>query len=122
MQIEVSIGEALDKVSILTIKLNKLDDTNQLRNVSKELGKITKVLPKGILEDPLYQKLCKVNMILWDIEDKIRECERGAWFDDEFISLARSVYYTNDERAALKKEINIKYNSDLIEEKSYQQY
>ena len=122
MQIEVSIGEALDKVSILTIKLNKLDDTNQLRNVSKELGKITKVLPKGILEDPLYQKLCKVNMILWDIEDKIRECERGAWFDDEFISLARSVYYTNDERAALKKEINIKYNSDLIEEKSYKQY
>jgi hypothetical protein len=122
MQIEVSIGEVLDKVSILTIKLNKLEDTNQLRNVSKELSKITKVLPKGILEDPLYQKLCKVNMVLWDIEDDIREHERGGWFDDEFISLARSVYHNNDERAAIKKEINIKYKSELVEEKSYSSY
>ncbi len=122
MQIEVSIGEVLDKVSILIIKLNKLEDTNQLRNVAKELSKITKVLPKGILEDPLYQKLCKVNMALWNIEDQIRECERGGWFDDEFISLARSVYHNNDERAAIKKEINIKYKSELVEEKSYSSY
>jgi len=122
MQIEVSIGEALDKVSILTIKLNKLNDTTQLRNVAKELSKITKVLPKGILEDPLYQKLCKVNMVLWDIEDEIREHERGGWFDDDFISLARSVYHNNDERAAIKKEINIKYKSELVEEKSYSSY
>jgi hypothetical protein len=119
MQIEVSIGEALDKVSILTIKLNKLTKTTQLRNVAKELGKITKVLPKGILEDPLYQKLCKVNMNLWDIEDKIRECESRLDFGMEFIELARSVYYTNDERAAIKKQINIDYKSELVEEKSY---
>lgn len=122
MQIEVSIGEVLDKVSILTIKLNKLEDTNQLRNVSKELSKITKVLPKGILEDPLYQKLCKVNMMLWDIEDEIREHERSSSFDQAFINLARGVYHNNDERAAIKKEINIKYKSELVEEKSYSSY
>ena len=122
MQIEVSIGEALDKVSILTIKLNKLVDTNQLRNVAKELSKITKVLPKGILEDDLYQKLCSVNMRLWEIEDEIRVCEKHGEFHDNFIRLARAVYHRNDERAAIKKEINIKYNSELIEEKSYQQY
>ena len=122
MQIEVSIGEALDKVSILTIKLNKLVDTNQLRNVAKELSKITKVLPKGILEDDLYQKLCSVNLRLWEIEDEIRVCEKHGEFHDNFIRLARAVYHRNDERAAIKKEINIKYNSELIEEKSYQQY
>lgn len=122
MQIEVSIGEALDKVSILTIKLNKLTKTEQLRNVARELGKITKVLPKGILEDDLYQQLCKVNMKLWEIEDEIRVCEKHGDFNNDFIRLARAVYHRNDERAAIKKEINIKYNSDLIEEKSYQSY
>lgn len=122
MQIEVSIGEALDKVSILTIKLNKLVDTNQLRNVAKELSKLTKVLPKGILEDDLYQKLCSVNMRLWEIEDEIRVCEKHGDFNSNFIRLARAVYHRNDERAAIKKEINIKYNSELVEEKSYQQY
>jgi hypothetical protein len=122
MKIEVSVGEALDKVSILTIKLNKLVDTNQLRNVAKELGKITKVLPAGILEDDLYQQLCKVNMRLWEIEDEIRVCEKHGDFNLNFIRLARAVYHRNDERAAIKKEINIKYNSDLVEEKSYQPY
>jgi hypothetical protein len=122
MQIEVSIGEALDKVSILTIKLNKLTDTNQLRNVSRELGKLTKVLPDGILEDDLYQKLCSVNMRLWEIEDEIRICEKHGDFNSNFIRLARAVYHRNDERAAIKKEINIKYKSELVEEKSYQSY
>lgn len=122
MQIEVSIGEALDKVSILTIKLNKLTKTEQLRNVARELGKINKILPKGILEDDLYQQLCKVNMRLWEIEDEIRVCEKHGDFNLNFIRLARAVYHRNDERAAIKKEINIKYNSDLVEEKSYQPY
>jgi hypothetical protein len=122
MQIEVSIGEVLDKVSILTIKLNKLTKTEQLRNVARELGKINKILPKGILEDDLYQQLCKVNMRLWEIEDEIRVCEKHGDFNNNFIRLARAVYHRNDERAAIKKEINIKYNSDLVEEKSYQPY
>jgi len=122
MQIEVSIGEALDKVSILTIKLNKLIDTNQLRNVSRELGKLTKVLPKGILEDDLYQQLCKVNMRLWEIEDEIRVCEKHGDFNLNFIRLARAVYHRNDERAMIKRQINEKYKSELVEEKSYSSY
>lgn len=122
MQIEVSIGEALDKVSILTIKLNKLTKTEQLRNVAKELGKITKVLPNGILEDDLYQQLCKVNMRLWDIEDEIRVCEKHGDFNNNFIRLARAVYHRNDERAMIKRQINEKYKSELVEEKSYQTY
>jgi hypothetical protein len=122
MQIEVSIGEALDKVSILTIKLNKIQETEKLRNIAKELNSITKELPRGILEDNLYQQLCSVNMRLWDIEDEIRECERIGDFNNNFIRLARAVYHRNDERAAIKREINIKYKSELIEEKSYKQY
>lgn len=122
MQIEVSIGEALDKVSILTIKLNKIQETDKLRNIAKELNSITKELPRGILEDPLYQQLCSVNMRLWEIEDEIRECERTGDFNLNFIRLARAVYHRNDERASIKRDINIKYKSELIEEKSYKPY
>lgn len=122
MKIEVSIGEVLDKVSILSIKLNKIDDIEKLRNVSKELSLLTKELPKGILEDDLYTKLCGVNMHLWGVEDELREMESKQDFSPVFIKLARSVYRLNDERAAIKKQINIKYKSDLVEEKSYKQY
>jgi len=122
MKIEVSIGEALDKVSILTIKLNKIQETDKLRNVSKELNILTKELPRGILEDPLYEKLCSVNLKLWEIEDEVRECERKGDFNLNFIRLARAVYHRNDERSEIKREINIKYNSELIEEKSYKKY
>ena len=122
MKIEVSIGEALDKVSILTIKLNKIQDTEKLRNVAKELNVITKELPRGILEDSLYQQLCSVNLRLWEIEDEIRECERSGDFNLNFIRLARAVYHRNDERAEIKKQINIKYKSELMEEKSYKAY
>jgi hypothetical protein len=122
MKIEVSIGEALDKVSILTIKLNKIQDTDKLRNIAKELNTITKELPRGILEDELYQQLCSVNMRLWEIEDEIRECERIGDFNLNFIRLARAVYHRNDERADIKRQINVKYKSELIEEKSYKPY
>ena len=122
MLVEVSIGEVLDKISILAIKLSKITDTEKLRNVSKELKALTSAIPKGMLEDPLYEKLCGVNMRLWEIEDDIRECERIGNFNLDFIRLARAVYHRNDERAAIKKEINLKYNSDIIEEKSYSKY
>lgn len=122
MLVEVSIGEVLDKISILAIKLSKITDTEKLRNVSKELKGLTTAIPKGMLEDPLYEKLCGVNMRLWEIEDDIRECERIGNFNLDFIRLARAVYHRNDERAAIKKEINLKYNSDIIEEKSYSEY
>lgn len=122
MLIEVSIGEVLDKISILSIKLNKIQDTDKLRNVSKELSYLTMNIDKGILEDDLYTKLCGVNMHLWEIEDDIRECERKGQFNLEFIRLARAVYHRNDERAEIKKQINLKYGSQFVEEKSYTKY
>ena len=122
MLIEVSVGEVLDKLSILSIKLNKITDTDKLRNVAREMSAISKHVPSEMLEDPLYQKLCGVNMRLWELEDEIRVCEKHGDFHNNFIRIARAVYLRNDERAAIKKEINIKYNSDLIEEKSYQEY
>jgi hypothetical protein len=122
MLVEVSIGEVLDKVSILSIKLNKIEDTDKLRNVSKELSYLNKQLPKGILEDDLYTKLCGVNMRLWEIEDDIRVCEKHGDFNLNFIRLARAVYHRNDERADIKKQINLKYGSEFVEEKSYKTY
>ena len=122
MLIEVSIGEVLDKMSILTIKLNKIEDTDKLRNVSKELSYLTTNIDKDILNDDLYTELCGVNLRLWEIEDEIRECERKGQFNLEFIRLARAVYHRNDERAEIKKKINLKYGSQFIEEKSYTKY
>jgi len=108
MKIEVSIGEVLDKVSILTIKLNKIQENDKLRNIARELNSITKELPRGILEDPLYQQLCSVNMRIWEIEEDIRECERMGDFNLTFIRLARAVYHRNDERDEIKRHINAK--------------
>ena len=122
MLIEVSIGEVLDKMSILTIKLNKIEDTDKLRNVSKELSYLTANIDKDILNDDLYTELCGVNLRLWEIEDEIRECERKGQFNLEFIRLARAVYHRNDERAEIKKKINLKYGSQFVEEKSYAKY
>ena len=122
MLIEISIGEVLDKISILAIKLNKIQDTDKLRNVSKELSYLTMSIDKDLLEDDLYTQLCGVNMRLWEIEDDIRECERKGQFNNEFIRLARAVYHRNDERAEIKKKINLKYGSQFVEEKSYKQY
>jgi hypothetical protein len=122
MLIEVSIGEVLDKMSILTIKLNKIQDSEKLRNVAKELSHLNKKIEKGMIEDGLYEALCGVNGKLWDVEDKLREHEREQNFNYTFVELARSVYHLNDTRARIKKEINVKYGSDFIEEKSYEKY
>ena len=122
MYIEVSTGEVADKISILVIKNEKIKDTTQLANVQKELSALIELFPAEILIDKLYNELCHVNIQLWHIEDAIREKERLGEFDAEFIKLARDVYFTNDRRAAIKKEINIKYGSDFVEEKSYKVY
>lgn len=122
MLIEVSIGEVLDKMSILTIKLNKIQDSEKLRNVAKELSHLNKKVERGMIEDGLYEALCGVNGKLWDVEDKLREHEREQNFNYTFVELARSVYHLNDTRARIKKEINLKYGSDFIEEKSYEKY
>jgi hypothetical protein len=122
MNIEVSIGEALDKLSILGIKMDKIKDENKLDNVSKEYYMFLDLVDEDMLEDELYDKLKYVNRRLWDIEDEIRVCEKHGDFNLNFIRLARAVYHRNDERADIKRQINLKYNSNLIEEKHYQAY
>ena len=127
MQIEISIGEFLDKISILELKLLHIADKSKLMNVQKELyhhGPLYSDLIEVYGDElkGLYLKLSQVNSSLWVIEDKIRELESKKRFDEEFIELARSVYFTNDERAEIKKDINLLTGSELIEEKSYKDY
>lgn len=125
MKIEVSIGEIIDKISILDIKLRNIIDENKLINVRNEYDYLTKILNENgtfDLSSDEYKELYKINLYLWEVEDSIRIKEKEKNFDSEFISLAREVYITNDKRAELKKELNIKYGSNFIEEKSYQKY
>ena len=125
MEIEVSIGEVVDKYTILCIKRLLIDDKGRVQNVEKEWEYLKFILQHkhpDIFDDPLTVELHKVNKQLWDVEDDIRSCERAGVFEGQFISLARSVYKLNDHRANLKKQINIKYNSEFIEEKSYKEY
>jgi hypothetical protein len=122
MNIEISIGEALDKLSIIGIKMEKIKDEAKLDNVAKEYYMILDLVDEDMLEDELYDKLKYVNRRLWDIEDEIRVCEKHGDFNLNFIRLARAVYHRNDERADIKRQINLKYNSNLIEEKHYQAY
>ena len=123
MKIEVSNGEIIDKLTILEIKLEKIDDPEKRRNIRKEYDLLSEaaaaILPK---EDPLYRQLKEVNLRLWEIEDRIRELERRKDFGEAFIETARSVYRENDRRAALKREINERTGSSLTEEKSYKPY
>ncbi len=123
MLIEVSIGEIVDKLSILQIKLENITDKDKLVNIKKEFDYLYNIVFKDLkmqLDD--YQRLLNINKQLWDIEDDIRDEERAKRFEDKFIELARAVYVTNDERSRIKKDINIKYGSDFVEEKSYQDY
>ncbi len=126
MKVEVSTGEVLDKISILEIKLHRIDDEKKLENVRREHHTLIKELQEAglvdMLSNTLFSELLAVNLGLWDIEDKIRHKERLQQFDEEFVSLARSIYIVNDERARLKREINEETNSLLMEEKSYAPY
>lgn len=123
---EVSLGEFLDKVTILRIKHNRIKDQTKLVNIDRELDKLTSLWAESPFADSYIGKemaeLYKINEKLWEIEDSIREKEFRKEFDEEFIELARSVYITNDKRASLKKELNEKLGSGLIEEKSYKSY
>ena len=123
MNIEVSIGEIVDKLTILRIKKNNITDESKLFNVVKEYDYLYDVVFIQLkIESDDFYNLLLVNERLWDIEDLIRDKERDKVFDTEFIELARSVYITNDKRAELKKEINLKYGSLFVEEKSYKEY
>lgn len=125
MKIEVSTGEILDKFSILVIKRSNINDDAKLDNVQKEMDELRPIFNELTRDKKVFRKyvdLAEVNKRLWDIEDEIRECERYKDFGDRFIELARSVYITNDERAKIKKEINLLTNSGIVEEKSYESY
>lgn len=125
MKIEVSIGEIVDKLSILQIKKLNIVDEDKLVNIKKEFDYLLEVVESDLnfsTSNELYEELFITNKKLWDIEDKIRDKERDKSFDEEFIELARSVYFTNDERSKIKKDINIKYGSNFVEEKSYRDY
>lgn len=124
--VPVSHGELLDKMTILEIKSERINDPEKVTNVRRELSLLEETWAQhpASSEDieAERQKLKKINETLWEIEDRIRVKESEKAFDDEFIELARSVYVTNDDRAAVKKQINRKLGSELVEEKSYQQY
>lgn len=128
MKVEVSDGEILDKMSILEIKLDRIENVQKLANIRKEYN----TLKETIGEPPWYEhvfrkygfywQLKEINETLWEIEDEIRLKEKRQEFDDIFVKLARQVYQTNDKRAEIKKEINIHTGSNLLEEKSYEDY
>lgn len=125
VNVPISIGELLDKISILYIKIQKIQEPTKLKNINKELSLLekeaNKINPK-YLADFYYKKLAKINAVLWDIEDGKRAHEKSKKFGSKFIYLARQVYLMNDERASLKKAINKKYKSDIVEEKSHKKY
>lgn len=124
MKIEVANGEVVDKYTILAIKLEKITDAAKLENIRREHDLLTEALNAlGLAaDDPDLAALRAVNLKLWEIEDQIRRKEADRRFDQEFIELARSVYVSNDERAELKRRINLKTGSVLVEEKDYAAY
>ena len=122
MIIEVSIGEIVDKITILTLKIDKILDEDKSKNIFNELTYLASVCPNDILESDLAEQLFETNEKLWEVEDKLRDCERLKIFDSYFIKLARSVYKLNDKRASVKKKINLLHSSEFVEEKSYAKY
>jgi hypothetical protein len=122
LMVEVSVGEVVDKITILELKLRHMSDLAKLANVRTEHESLTEAIA-SIGANPelvrLKAELFEVNAALWDIEDEIRLCEARADFGPRFIELARSVYVTNDQRATIKKQINLAVGSRLIEEKSH---
>lgn len=123
INIPVSAGELLDRLSILRLKTERITDTAKLTNVRREYDALDAVRVAQITMTPqtdqLYTALCDVNRQLWDIEDDIRRCEQVGDFGDDFIRLARSVYITNDRRAELKRELSVVLGSLIVDEKSY---
>ena len=123
MKIEVSIGEIVDKLSILQIKTGFIKDEEKLNNVKKEYDYLYDIVFNEMkIEQSDFFDMVSINQKLWKIEDDIRDKERDKTFDSEFVELARAVYVTNDKLAEVKKGINFKYGSEFVEEKSYSDY
>ena len=126
VNVEISIGEFFDKITILEIKKERINNADKLVNINKELDGLNDLLGQLSFsrEDAATEvsELKKINEALWVIEDDIREKESEKAFDDKFIELARAVYVTNDKRSEIKRDINLKLGSDFVEEKSYEEY
>ncbi len=126
IEVPVSPGEVLDKITILEIKSERMSDAGKLANVRRELELLLASWRVAVVEDAtvrrIHDELKTINEALWEIEDDIRDKERAREFDQVFIELARSVYVTNDKRANAKKELNLYLGSEIVEEKSYQDY
>ena len=126
IQVPVSPGELLDKITILEIKSERMSDAAKLANVRLELSILNATWSASVSSDTtierIHANLKRINEALWEIEDDIRDKERAGEFDEGFIALARAVYVTNDQRAAAKKELNLHLGSDIVEEKSYADY
>ena len=121
----ISLGELIDKISILVIKEKKIKDEKKNNLIREELTLLRKTLNEAANNNSInnyLNQLIDVNSTLWKIEDEIRDCEKNKKFDQKFIELARSVYITNDKRAEIKLEINNKYDSKIVEVKSYTKY
>ena len=123
MKIQVSVGEIVDKLSILQIKTSLINDEEKLKNVKNEYDYLYNIVFNEMkIEQSDFFDMVSINQKLWKIEDDIRDKERDKTFDSEFVELARAVYVTNDKRAEVKKGINFKYGSEFVEEKSYSDY
>ena len=123
MKIEVSNGEIADKLTIIEIKLKHIQDTAKRKNLQNEYEVLDEAVKKIIDKNhEYYQELLKINQELWDIEDTIRDLERDKNFGEKFTETARAVYFTNDRRSEVKRQINELTGSNLVEEKSYQKY
>ena len=124
---EISVGELFDKITILNIKLKKINDTNKLKNIKTELDTLMEQSNKIVLKDDeklkkYVQELQEINEELWDIENTKRECEANKEFGEIFIKISRDVHFKNDIRASIKKEINLLTDSKITEEKEYSKY
>ena len=126
INVPISPGELVDKITILEIKKEFITDDNKLKNINHEYDLLMQIYIDNISKTEgianLKKQLKEINLELWKIEDKIRDCEREKSFTDIFIELARSVYFTNDKRSQIKLKINLLLNSKLVEEKSYKDY
>ena len=125
IKISVAVGELIDKITILAIKQANITDASKQKNITHELNSLLatrQTLPQHDALPVLEAKLKSINLQLWQIEDDIRLCEAKQCFDAHFIQLARSVYITNDQRCKVKREINQLFDSEIVEEKSYQDY